>query len=119
MMMMFCLAFLGLCALGLSLSRHHADVRGTFPTPVQERNWRIAGWLLLVLSLTSLLPRAVAAIAVVEWFALLMAAALFVVAFFTWRPRWLPVAAGLCVLGILAALGIGLLSGTLERHSGG
>ncbi|MFV3126964.1 DUF3325 domain-containing protein [Niveispirillum sp. KHB5.9] len=108
MVAMFLLALLGCCFLGLSLSRHHAEVRGRFPRPAEETRWRAGGWLFLALSLAAAFLRTDITIAPVEWVALTTVAGLVPVSILTWRPRWLPlvmaVTSFLAIATLLAAL---------------
>jgi len=104
----FALAYLGMLALCLALTRHHRSIFSTAPTPERQR-WRraaAAGLLLgtAVVDATSL----GVAIGLVVCLAQLMLAGLTVSLTLAWRERWVvPLGALLSLLGVLFAVGGG------------
>jgi hypothetical protein len=82
----FTLAFFGFAALALSMHRHHRDVFGAPPTRARSLALRIAGWVLLGLSLAPCIAQAGWAVGIVRWLGLLTAAALAIVLILTLMP---------------------------------
>ena len=90
-------AFTALC---LSMDRHHADLLGRKLSP-RLRPWlKLAGWLLLALSLWAAVSSTGWGLGLVEWCAVLMLSALLLVLLLPYRPRLALLLAG---VGLLAS----------------
>lgn len=98
-----CLSFAGLALLALSLDRHHRDALGARVPASRVRMLRIAGWIVLALSLAAAVAGEGGNFGPVQWVGSLTGAALVAVALLSWRPGWLRPAA-------LAALPLALVS---------
>jgi len=66
-----CVAYTALAFLALAMDRHHLAACGTHPAPGRRRRLRLAGWLLLALSLADALLVAGPALGLVTWLAVL------------------------------------------------
>ena len=99
------ITFAGLVALCLAMQKHFAELLGRKPRPGQLRLLRGAGWLLLLASLALSVHLRGWAHGLVEWVALLMAAATVWVFGSPYQPRLLlGLAAASVVLGPLLAV---------------
>ena len=78
MLLAFITCLAGFAAMALSQPKHARDVLGPRNTPGKRRIWRIAGWVLLALSVTLCLVARGGATGWVAWFGLASAAALLV-----------------------------------------
>jgi hypothetical protein len=102
MLLAFALAYLGMLALCLAMSRHHKALLGSEPGSLRQRVLRGAAALCFALSLVLCSLRQGGEIGAVLWLCQLMLAALLLVAVLAWRLRWtLPVAAPLLVSGMI------------------
>jgi hypothetical protein len=98
-MLLACLlCYGGFTALCLSMDRHHAELLGRKPTLVMRRRMKLAGWLLLALSLWAAVSTTGWALGLVEWFAVLMLSGLSLVMLMPYRPRLVLVLAGVSLL---------------------
>jgi hypothetical protein len=88
-------AFTALC---LSMDRHHFDLLGRKPSARLRRCLKLAGWLLLVLSLWAAVSVTGWGRGLVEWFAVLMLSALLLVLLMPYRPRLALSLAGMSLL---------------------
>ncbi|WP_338584804.1 DUF3325 domain-containing protein [Pseudomonas sp. MAG733B] len=104
-MLLACLlCYGGFTALCLSMDRHHAELLGRKPTLVMRRRMKLAGWLLLAVSLWAAVSTTGWALGLVEWFAVLMLSALLLVMLMPYRPRLaLALAGGSLLVSPLAA----------------
>lgn len=103
MLLAFALAYLGMLALCLAMSRHHKALLGGEPGSLRQRvlRWAAALCFALALGLCSLSQGG--EIGAVLWLCQLMLAALLLVALLAWRLRWaVPVAAPLLSSGMLS-----------------
>ncbi|MCK8668003.1 DUF3325 domain-containing protein [Pseudomonas azerbaijanoccidens] len=100
MLLALLLCYGGFTALCLSMDRHHADLLRRKLSSRSRQLFRVAGWLLLSVSLWSALALAVTdwALGLVEWFAVLMLSALLLVLLMPYRPRLAVALAGISLL---------------------
>ncbi|WP_448106371.1 DUF3325 domain-containing protein [Pseudomonas azerbaijanoccidentalis] len=98
-MLLACLlCYGGFTALCLSMDRHHAELLGRKPTLVMRRRMKLAGWLLLAVSLWAAVSTTGWALGLVEWFAVLMLSGLSLVLLMPYRPRLALALAGVSLL---------------------
>ncbi|MGY2188524.1 hypothetical protein D3C81_528890 [compost metagenome] len=98
-MLLACLlCYGGFTALCLSMDRHHTELLGRKPTLVMRRRMKLAGWLLLALSLWAAVSTTGWALGLVEWFAVLMLSGLSLVLLMPYRPRLALALAGVSLL---------------------
>lgn len=83
----FLFGLAGFAALAVALPRHHRQIWSGPPSARRGRGLRVAGWVLLGLSLPPCLAAWDMRIGMVAWCGLLTAAALMVVAWLAWRAR--------------------------------
>lgn len=103
MLLAFALAYLGMLALCLAMSRHHKALLGGEPGRSRQRALRLAAALCFVLALGLCSLSLGGEIGAVLWLCQLMLAALLLVAVLAWRLRWaVPVAAPLLASGMLS-----------------
>lgn len=103
MLLAFALAYLGMLALCLTMSRHHKALLGGEPGSLRRRvlRWAAAICFALALGLCSL--RLGGEIGAVLWLCQLMLATLLLVALLAWRLRWaVPAAAALLASGMFS-----------------
>ena len=98
MLLALLLCYGGFTALCLSMDRHHADLLRRKLSSRSRQLFRVAGWLLLSVSLWSALAVTDWALGLVEWFAVLMLSALLLVLLLPYRPRLALALAGLSLL---------------------
>ncbi len=84
----FALAIAGFACLSMSLAKHHRDVFGKAPSATAEQGLRVAGWLLLGLSLAASIAAENVVIGIVLWTGLLSGAALIIAMLLTYREKW-------------------------------
>ncbi|MNL04634.1 hypothetical protein D3C87_1252070 [compost metagenome] len=80
------------------MDRHHTELLGRKPTLVMRRRMKLAGWLLLALSLWAAVSTTGWALGLVEWFAVLMLSGLSLVLLMPYRPRLALALAGVSLL---------------------
>ncbi|MFU2327134.1 DUF3325 domain-containing protein [Pseudomonas sp. NFX98] len=98
-MLLACLlCYAGFTALCLSMDRHHTELLGRKPTLVMRRRMKLAGWLLLAVSLWAAVSTTGWALGLVEWFAVLMLSGLSLVMLMPYRPRLALALAGISLL---------------------
>nr|WP_307321609.1 MULTISPECIES: DUF3325 domain-containing protein [Pseudomonas] len=103
MLLAFALAYLGMLALCLAMSRHHKALLGGEPGSLRQRVLRLAAALCFALALGLCSLSQGGEIGAVLWLCQLMLAALLLVAVLAWRLRWaVPVAAPLLASGMLS-----------------
>lgn len=103
MLLAFALAYLGMLALCLAMSRHHKALLGGEPGRPRQRALRLAAALCFVLALGLCSLSQGGEIGAVLWLCQLMLAALLLVAVLAWRLPWaLPVTAPLLASGMLS-----------------
>ncbi|HDS1737308.1 DUF3325 domain-containing protein [Pseudomonas sp. BP8] len=102
------IGFAGFAALCLAMDKHFSELLPRKPSPLQLRILRIAGWMLLTLSLVLAVHQQGWALGLVEWMAVLMAGVTLWVFGLPYQPRLLLGMAALSVvLGpLLAAFGV-------------
>ncbi|MBV4520297.1 DUF3325 domain-containing protein [Pseudomonas sp. SWRI74] len=100
MLLALLLCYGGFTALCLSMDRHHADLLRRKLSSRSRQLFRVAGWLLLSVSLWSALAVTDWALGLVEWFAVLMLSALLLVLLMPYRPR---LAVALAWMSLLAS----------------
>lgn len=101
MILSFALSYGGFAALCLSMQRHHRDLIGKAPSSIIAWSLRLAGYVLLALSIWLCVALSSASVGVVLWLGLLSAAALLLVGLMAWNLRaaaWTGVAAPLAAL---------------------
>ena len=99
------IGFAGFAALCLAMEKHFSDLLGCKPRPQQVRLLRVAGWLLLMLSLVLSVHLRGWGHGLVEWIAVLMAGVTLWVFGLPYQPRLLlGLAAASLVLGPLLAV---------------
>ena len=81
------LCYAGFTALCLSMSKHHGELLRSKLSVKRGRLLKVLGWALLCLSLSSALSADGWGLALVQWFAALMASALLLVFLIPFRPR--------------------------------
>ncbi|WP_130908108.1 DUF3325 domain-containing protein [Pseudomonas sp. Sample_16] len=98
MLLALLLCYSGFTALCLSMDRHHADLLGRKPS-TRSRQWlKVAGWVLLAISLWPAVSAMNWALGLVDWFAVLMLSALLLVLLIPYRPRLALALAGVSLL---------------------
>lgn len=100
MLLALLMCYAGFVALCLSTDRHHGELLHSKPSPPRRRVLRVAGWLLLVLSVWPAVAASGWAQGLVEWSAVLMLSALLLVLLLPYRPRLALILAG---VGLLAS----------------
>ena len=100
MLLALLMCYAGFTALCLSTDRHHGELLHSKPSPSRRLTLRVAGWLLLVLSMWPAVAASNWAQGVVEWCAVLMLSALLLVLLLPYRPR---LALSLAGVGLLAS----------------
>ncbi len=104
-MLAFGLAYLGMLALCLSMSRHHRDVFETSPSPGKQRGFRLIATGLMIASLILSVASLGIAIGLVVGITQLMFAGVTVCLVLAWRKRWvMPLGAILGLTGALTTL---------------
>jgi hypothetical protein len=98
MLLALLLCYAGFTALCLSMPRHHDELLGHKPSAARRQALKIAGWLLLCLSLWAAVTVNGWSFGLVDWFAVLMLSALTLVLLLPYRPRLALVLAGLSLL---------------------
>ena len=92
------LCYAGFTALCLSMDRHHADLLGRKPPRRLRLGLKLAGGMLLALSLSASVSVTDWGLGLVEWFAVLMLSALLLVLVMPYRPRLALTLAGASLL---------------------
>lgn len=100
MLLALLMCYAGFTALCLSTDRHHGELLHSKPSPSRRLTLRVAGWLLLALSMWPAVAASNWAQGVVEWCAVLMLSALLLVLLMPYRPRLALILAG---VGLLAS----------------
>lgn len=100
MLLALLMCYAGFAALCLSTDRHHGELLHSKPSASRRRVLRMAGWLLLVLSVWPAVVASGWAQGLVEWSAVLMLSALLLVLLLPYRPRLALILAG---VGLLAS----------------
>lgn len=101
----FGLAYLGMAALCLAMSRHHRDLFETSPSVSKQRWLRLIAIVLLVTSLALNIQSLGVSIGLVVGFTELMFAGLTVCLVLAWRKQWvMPLGAILGLTGALTAV---------------
>ncbi|WP_416364334.1 DUF3325 domain-containing protein [Pseudomonas sp. NFX183] len=100
MLLALLMCYAGFTALCLSTDRHHGELLHSKPSPPRRLTLRVAGWLLLVLSMWPAVTASNWAQGLVEWCAVLMLSALLLVLLLPYRPRLALILAG---VGLLAS----------------
>lgn len=99
------IGFAGFAALCLAMDKHFSDLLGRKPKAGQLRSLRLAGWLLLTVSLVLSVHQRGWAHGLVEWIAVLMAGVTLWVFGLPYQPRLLLGAAAVSlILGPMLAL---------------
>ncbi|VVP67290.1 hypothetical protein PS914_00511 [Pseudomonas fluorescens] len=98
MLLVFLLCYGGFTALCLSMDRHHTDLLGRKPSVRRRQGMRISGWLLLALSLWAAVSATGWGLGLVQWFAVSMLSALWLVLLLPYRPRLALSLAGVSLL---------------------
>jgi len=98
MLLALLLCYAGFSALCLSMPRHHDELLGNKPSARRARVLKLAGWLLLGLSLWAAVAAHGWSFGLVDWFAVLMLSALALVLLLPYRPRLALALAGLSLL---------------------
>ncbi|HGM5551883.1 DUF3325 domain-containing protein [Pseudomonas sp. B21-051] len=98
MLLALLLCYAGFSALCLSMPRHHDELLGNKPSARRARGLKLAGWLLLGLSLWAAVAAHGWSFGLVDWFAVLMLSALALVLLLPYRPRLALALAGLSLL---------------------
>lgn len=105
MLLSLLLCYGGFTALCFSMDRHHAELLGRKPSPRLRQLLKVAGWLLIGLSLVVAVSVADWQLGLVQWFAVLMLSALLLVLLLPYRPHLALALAGASLLvSPLAAL---------------
>nr|WP_295940197.1 DUF3325 family protein [uncultured Acidovorax sp.] len=102
----FLLCFAAWSAIALGMDRHHEDATDREGAARRLQQLRLAGWLLLLLSLWLAAHPAggvPASLGVTAWTVALSVAAVAVTAAVTWQPRCAPLLAGVALVAGLAA----------------
>jgi len=102
----FLLCFAAWSAIALGLDRHHEDATDREGAARRLQQLRLAGWLLLLLSLWLAAHPAdgvPASLGVTAWTVALSVAAVAVTAAVTWQPRRTPLLAGMALVAGLGA----------------
>jgi len=100
MLIALLMCYAGFTALCLATDRHHGELLRSKPSPAWRLGLRVAGWLLLTLSIAPAVAVAGWAQGLVEWCAVLMLSALLLVLLLPYRPRLALILAG---VGLLAS----------------
>ena len=100
MLLALLMCYAGFTALCLSTDRHHGELLHSKPSLSRRLTLRVAGWLLLVLSMWPAVAASNWAQGLVEWCAVLMLSALLLVLLLPYRPRLALILAG---VGLLAS----------------
>ena len=98
MLLALLLCYGGFTALCLSMDRHHAELLGRKPSSRRRQQMKLAGWLLLALSLWAAVASTGWGLGLVEWCAVLMLSALLLVLLMPYRPRLALSLAGVSLL---------------------
>jgi hypothetical protein len=98
MLLALLLCYGGFTALCLSMDRHHAELLGRKPSARRRQLMKLAGWLLLALSLWAAVASTGWGLGLVEWCAVLMLSALLLVLLLPYRPRLALSLAGVSLL---------------------
>lgn len=101
------LGYAGFAALCLAMEKHFKELLKHTPRGMHLRSLRGAGWALLLASLLLAVHARGWAYGLVEWIALLMAAATLWVFILPYRPRWL---LGLAAVSVVIGPLLGLAS---------
>lgn len=102
----FLLCFAAWSAIALGMDRHHEDATDREGAARRLQQLRLAGWLLLLLSLWLAAHPAggvPASLGVTTWTVALSVAAVAVTASVTWQPRRAPLLAGMALVAGLGA----------------
>ncbi|MFB3305621.1 DUF3325 domain-containing protein [Pseudomonas sp. AMR01] len=92
------MCYAGFCALCLSTDRHHGELLRSKPSPRRRLSLRVAGWLLLSVSIWPAVAATGWGQGLVEWCAVLMLSALLLVLLLPYRPRLALILAGVSLL---------------------
>ncbi|WP_439863131.1 DUF3325 domain-containing protein [Pseudomonas antarctica] len=92
------MCYAGFCALCLSTDRHHGELLRSKASPGRRLCLRVAGWLLLSVSIWPAVAATGWGQGLVEWCAVLMLSALLLVLLLPYRPRLALILAGVSVL---------------------
>lgn len=87
MLLALLLCYGGFTALCLSMDRHHSELLGRKPTLRRRQSLKLAGGLLLAVSLWPAVAATGWGLGLVQWFAVLMLSALLLVLLLPYRPR--------------------------------
>ncbi|PCR97429.1 hypothetical protein CP336_06700 [Pseudomonas fluorescens] len=87
MLLALLLCYAGFTALCLSMPRHHDELLGHKPSNRRAKSLKLAGWLLLCLSLWAAVAANGWGFGLVDWFAVLMISALLLVLLMPYRPK--------------------------------
>ncbi|MCT8949195.1 DUF3325 domain-containing protein [Pseudomonas iridis] len=98
MLLALLLCYAGFTALCLSMPRHHDELLGHKPSTRRGQALKLAGWMLLSLSLWAAVTANGWSLGLVDWFAVLMLSALALVLLLPYRPRLALALAGLSLL---------------------
>lgn len=98
MLLALLLCYAGFTALCLSMPRHHDELLGHKPSTRRGQALKLAGWLLLGLSLWAAVTGNGWSLGLVDWFAVLMLSGLALVLLLPYRPRLALALAGLSLL---------------------
>ena len=100
MLLALVMCYAGFTALCLSTDRHHGELLHRKLSPRRRLGLRVAGWLLLTLSIWPAVSVAGWGQGLVQWCAVLMLSALLLVLLLPYRPRLALILAG---VGLLAS----------------
>nr|WP_314562428.1 DUF3325 domain-containing protein [uncultured Pseudomonas sp.] len=100
MLLALLMCYAGFTALCLSTDRHHGELLRSKPSPRRRLGLRVAGWVLLAVSIWPAVDSAGWGLGLVEWCAVLMLSALLLVLLLPYRPRLALILAG---VGLLAS----------------
>ena len=100
MLLVLLMCYAGFTALCLSTDRHHGELLHRKLSPRRRLGLRVAGWLLLTLSIWPAVSIAGWGQGLVQWCAVLMLSALLLVLLLPYRPRLALILAG---VGLLAS----------------
>jgi hypothetical protein len=98
MLLALMMCYAGFTALCLSTDRHHGELLHSKPSSARRLSLRVAGWLLLVLSIWPAVTVTGWSQGLVEWCAVLMLSALLLVLLLPYRPRLALILAGVGLL---------------------
>ena len=98
MLLALLLCYAGFTALCLSMPRHHDELLGHKPSTRRGQALKLAGWLLLGLSLWAAVKANGWSLGLVDWLAVLMLSALALVLLLPYRPRLALALAGMSLL---------------------